>query len=388
MVKYDLVYNRKRIINKDGKALIQIRCYHKKKYTYLSSEIRIEQKHWDEVNQLIKKTHPHAGLFNRQLREQIQSFEEFEIEMMKVGKDFNVSMLKTLLGDPDHTFTFNHFVKNEIEMNSFKLNTVKQHRGFLNKLNGFNASLLFSDIDLELLQRFEQHLIMQQLHTNSIAREFKNFRKFLNVAIDKGYFKLEDYPFRKFKIKKKPTSKTFLLKNELERIENLDLSHDNELSYIRDLYLFGAFTGLRFSDVMSLSKKDITMMNDITYVNKRMNKTSNFVQLPLNLLFEGKPLKIINQYQDVSRETLFQPFTNQHVNRILKVIGSMTEITKKLSYHSSRHTFATYLLNEGLAMESVQKLMGHTSILQTQEYAKLLNITVENQLKGLYGMAS
>ena len=119
-----------------------------------------------------------------------------------------------------------------------------------------------------------------------------------------------------------------------------------------------------------------------------MNKTSNFVQLPLNLLFEGKPLKIINQYQDVSRETLFQPFTNQHVNRILKVIGSMTEITKKLSYHSSRHTFATYLLNEGLAMESVQKLMGHTSILQTQEYAKLLNITVENQLKGLYGMAS
>ena len=220
MVKYDLIYNRKGIINKDGKALIQIRCYHKKKYTYLSSEIRIEEKHWDETNQLIKKTHRNSGLFNRKLREQIQQFEEFEIEVMKSGKQFNVSMLKSLMGDPDHSFTFNHFVKNEIEMNSFKENTVKQHQGFLNKLNGFNTSVLFSDINLEFLQRFEQQLMMQQLHTNSIAREFKNFRKFLNVAIDKGYYKLEDYPFRKFKIKKKPTNKVFLLKEELERIEN------------------------------------------------------------------------------------------------------------------------------------------------------------------------
>ena len=387
MVQYDFVYNRKGRINKNGKALVQIRCYYEKKYKFLSTEIRVKPEHWDSDKGEVHKKYPRAGVLNRHIREQVQKLEDFEIDLISKGKKFNFGMLEPVLNGPSSTITFNQFVKNELEISSIRESSKKQQKVFMNKLNEFNSKTQFDEINLEFLQRFEKFLYSKGLNTNSVGKEFKNFRKFVNLAIDKEMIPLDKYPFRKFKIKTKPTNKVHLTEDEVNRIKNLELEVNSEIEFIRDLYLVGIYTGLRFSDIVNLRNEDIKKIEGETLIEKRMQKTENFIRIPISKLFEGKAKTIINKYVDEKNTHVFQSYSNQHVNRILKVIGHMANIQKKIAFHSSRHTFATLLLNKGLRIEIVSKLMGHSNIQQTQEYANLLNITVDKALAELYAKA-
>jgi integrase len=142
---------------------------------------------------------------------------------------------------------------------------------------------------------------------------------------------------------------------------------------------------LRFSDLLNLKEENLHQDgNDSTYLKLKMQKTKDFIFLPVQSLYEGKPLNLLCKYINNDKEFILPQLTNQHVNRSLKIIGRLANTSKPITFHMSRHTFGTDLLNKGLPIESVQKLMGHKKLQQTQEYAKLLNLTVIKQLNQVF----
>jgi site-specific recombinase XerD len=383
MVQYDFVYNRKKKLNRDGKSLVQLRCYKHGKSKYYGTDVRIQPEYWDNEKHVVKKRHPKAPLLNRLLREKMGKYEQFELDMMSHDKPFQMHMFDVIDKVNNTRFTFNEFAAVELDVSSIRNSTKRQQRVFLNKINEFKPNSSFEEIDIDYCQKFEGFLKMKGLNPNSIAKEFKNFKKFVNLAINKGYIKLENYPFRKFKVKTVPTRKVFLGVDEVNSLELLELSYEEELEEIRDIYLFGVYTGLRFSDILDLSCNNLKEQNNEPWLEVKMNKTNSYVLLPICLLSDGKPKFLIDKYKKKGRSTIFRRYTNQHVNRTLKALAKMANINKRLSFHSSRHTFGTGLLNQGLPIESVQKLMGHSSIAQTMEYAELLGTTIEKQLRNL-----
>lgn len=131
-------------------------------------------------------------------------------------------------------------------------------------------------------------------HTNTIAKHMKHLKRYINVAINKGYLGLEKYAFRKYKIKMVASSHTHLLPEELERLEQLSL--DGKYSKYRktlDAFLFCCYAGLRFSDFTNLTYDNIQSIGKKTWLMYTSVKTGIEVRLPLYLLFNGKALLIL-----------------------------------------------------------------------------------------------
>lgn len=382
MLQYGLIHNRKGIIGKDGKALIQIRAYDRKRYKFLSTEIRIESKQWDKEKMKVNANHAQYIKLNRILESKISRLEDYEISLASQGKECSLNMIEQFHLNGKVTITFNEFVDYELKNSTLSSGTIRQQKVFYNKLNEFSPNTVFSQIDYDFCCRFEKFLVDKKLHQNSIAKEFKNFKKFVNLAVAKDYMEVGKNPFLKYKVKSVPSKKIHLTSEELNRIEELEFT-DWELENARDIYLFGAYTGLRYGDISSLKKSDIIKLEDGSWnLDIRMRKTSNLLLLPLHKLFNGRPKELIQKHNEFHKhsEKCFKCYSNEHQNRLLKLIAKLANIDKRLAFHSSRHSFGTNLLNHGIRIEVVQGLMGHTKIQQTQEYAQLLNISVNREL--------
>ena len=179
--------------------------------------------------------------------------------------------------------------------------------------------------------------------------------------------RLRQDPFAGIKISKKAKDVEFLTEEEVRMIQNRPL-HCDRLEKVRDLFLFQCFTGLAYADMAKLTKEDF-MANQMgqTYIKKERCKTR--VQFIAVLLPEA--LKVAEKY-DYELPVL----SNQKYNAYLKEIASLCGITKPLHTHIGRHTAATYLLNKGLSLETVAKILGHSSTSITKHYAKLLDNSV------------
>jgi site-specific recombinase XerD len=227
-------------------------------------------------------------------------------------------------------------------------------------------------LDFERLLRNHQPLDHQKrLHTNGIMKHVERFRKMINLAVTMEW--IEKDPFLKHKKKKDKVQREYLSKEELQRIEQKSFKIER-LEQVKDLFLFSCYTGLSYIDVMNLKPSQIVKGNDGEYwLMTSRQKTSNMVKIPLLPM----PVQLIEKYANdpkvVARKALLPNISNQKLNSYLKEIADVCDITKLLTYHIARHTFATTVtLTNGVPMESVSRMLGHTSLRTTQIYAKVI----------------
>jgi site-specific recombinase XerD len=148
--------------------------------------------------------------------------------------------------------------------------------------------------------------------------------------------------------------------------------------------MFSVYTGLRYSDVFSLQKKDIVSIGGNDWLIKTMEKTDESVRIPIYTIFDGKPTQILNKYRNFGSIFCFEHLTNQHCNRQLKEICTLAKIeNKNITFHVARHTTATYLLYKGVSITTVQKILGHKKLATTQIYGHIMDATIENELKAV-----
>jgi len=236
-------------------------------------------------------------------------------------------------------------------------------------------------IDYKFIQDFDLFLLNQKtypgaeatLKRNTASKHHSRIRTILIRARNEGL--INRNPYEQFKLKKSPSNRTYLTKEELEAITKHDLQKNTSLIKVRDIFIFSVYTGLRFVDAQKLTMDRIHKTNEGKYsISIIQEKTGEVLTIPLL----EPAIKIIEKYNDSSERAVFNrvlpTFSNQKLNIYLKVIANTVGITKTLSHHVARHTCATtVLLNNEVPMEVVSKWLGHTSIKTTQIYGKITN---------------
>ncbi len=378
-IRYRLVYNRQKKLNKQGTALVQIEAYLNERKAYFKTNVYLKPECWSrEGAQVIN--HPQSNELNAMLYEHILELQAIELGYWKRGIDATLSALKEAVKKGiKPSVSFIKFAKTVVENSDRKQSTKDNIFTTLTLLREFRTIIDFTDITYTFLKDFEQFLRNRNLQTNTINKHMRQLKTLVNEAINQGYISQEAYPFKKYKIKKEVKEHHFLVPDELEKLEKLKLPVErNNNQHVLDAFLFCCYVGLRFSDFKQLTYKNLVSIDGNEWLCLNSIKTGVKLNIPLYLLFNGKALRILHKYDSI--EALASLGCNSDTNRILTKLGNMAEIDKKFTFHTSRHTCATLLVHQGVPITTVQKLLGHTSVKTTQIYSEIMNETIINDL--------
>lgn len=379
-IVYNLVYNRKKCLNKKGMALVQVEAYLGRKKKYFSTKVYLKPEQWDN-KKLIVKNHPNADALNRLIYEFVATIEKKELELWQQGKRISLELLKNALTTQENNSSFISFFRQEVMNSSLKDSTKRNHLSTLILLQEFKKDIVFSDLTFEFISSFEYFLQLKGYHINTIAKHMKHLKRHVNIAINKEYIEIQKYAFRKYKIKTIENKHTHLVPEELERLENLILSDRYvKLQKSLDAFLFCCYAGMRYSDFINLSSENIVDINQETWLIYKSVKTGTEVRLPLYLLFSGKGITILNKYKD-NLEDFFHLRDNSNINKDLIIITRLAGLSKRISFHTARHTNATLLIYNGINITTVQKLLGHKSVKTTQIYTNVMDMTIIHDLE-------
>ena len=380
-ISYNLVFNRKKRLNKRGMALVQVEAYLNRKKMYFSTKIYLKPEQWDAKRKMVKN-HPNANVLNRMLYENIAAIEQTELGLWQQGKSISLDLLKNSIDKPlSNGRSFLTFFKEEIANSSLKESTRQNHLSTLELLQEFKKEVLFTDLTFEFVSSFDNYLQSKGYHLNTIAKHMKHLKRYINVAINKEYMDIQKYAFRKYKIKSIEGSHTHLAPEELHKFENLQLTgRYTRLQKTKDAFLFCCYAGLRYSDFTNLTSANIVEFHQETWIIYKSVKTGMVVSLPLYLFFEGKGIQILQRYKD-DLNSFFKLKDNSNINKELNILAGLAKIDKRVSFHTARHTNATLLLYNGANITTVQKLLGHKSVKTTQVYANIMDITVVRDLE-------
>ena len=378
-IRYRLVYNRKKHLNKQGTALVQIEASLNQRKIYFKTNLYIKPEHWDKrTSQVIG--HPQANDLNSMLFEFVLYLQGIELALWKRGVPATLSLLKDAMKkNRPINITFPIFAKEYVQHSDRRESTKENLFTTITVLQEFRPGLDFKDITYTFLKDFEVYLREKGNGINTVAKHLRQLRTLVNEAINQGYIHADAYPFRKFKIKQEKGSHEFLTPDELKKLENLEV-HDLKLRHVLDAFLFCCYVGLRFSDFCQLTPSNFIRVNGKRWLHFKSIKTGIELRLPLHLLFEGKALAILDRNCITEFASLG---SNSEVNKALSVITSMARIKKHVTYHVARHTCATLLIHQGVPITTVQKLLGHTSVKTTEIYSEILSSTILRDLKAI-----
>ena len=183
-------------------------------------------------------------------------------------------------------------------------------------------------------------------------------------------------PFAQFHISPNIKEREYLTEEEVKTLMSHEFA-DAKLSYIRDIFVFASFTALSFVDIKELTTDDIVEVNDEKWILSKRHKT----KVPFQVKLLDIPLQIIKRYEEFQTDKFVFPNLNywsicKPLKRMIKECG----ITKDISFHCSRHGFATLALSKGMPIESVSRVLGHTNIVTTQLYAKITTQKIDHDL--------
>ena len=357
---------RKDFQKKDGSSPICLILTIDRKKKRFSLNHSIQINYWDNKSQLVKSAYPDANKLNLLLKSYKKRagdiIYKYELEHKPLTFDLFESEFKH--ADSKCFYTFIENENNTYKNRAVNVDcTIASYESLLSKLKKFRSSLTFRDITTSFLSSYEGYMRNKlNNNQNTIHKSLKFIRTFVNRAIRQGL--MEDYPFKNYQLKTSNTSREFLT---FEELNGLDLYLPKPIPSFHRKYLhifiFCCHTGLRYQDVRMLKYGHI----DGGSLRITMHKTKDEVSVPLT----KRAIELMgNGGKD---ELVFKVPTNQVLNKHLKQVLINAGIEKKLSFHSSRHTFATVGITLGIPIEVISKLLGHKELKTTQIYAKVVD---------------
>ena len=371
-VKYKFVFNRKNRLNKDGKAIIQLRLTKGSTQKYISTGIYITPNCWDGTSNV--KRHPNKIEINKFLNDFKDRIEKHEYTQLSWGKELDFNRLNDILNDtPEGDFIA--FFEDEIGKSARSYNTLRNYRLCLSYLRKFNQIKNFADLTYKNIDDFDTFLKHLKLKKTTIHKQHVVIKLFIRKATDLEILKYEQNPYLKFKPDaSRSTVRRYLTNEEFKSIEDKAL-HVDRLNKIRDLFLFSCYTGLAYTDLAKFSKNNIVLEEGIEWIVITRTKTGSPSYIPI-----FPQAKMLLEKYDYKMPVI----SNQKTNAFLKEVQILCDIKQNLNFHMARHTFATTVtLSQGVPIETVSKMLGHSNIRVTQIYAKILKSKIKKDTEAL-----
>ncbi len=379
----------------DGTAPVALRITHKQKTKYIWLKRYINPKNWDANRQKAKGMSKAANELNvliNKLKSNYQSIvDELEVNRNTYTLQDIADVIEIKQNEKEQ-ICFHTYLDNFITTNPDKLQfgTLKKYKTLQSHLKNYAPSLSFDDISPSFLSNFENHLKDEhKLRINSVHSLMKNIRKLMVKEYNLGT--ISDHPFKKYKLKTETTKRDYLTADEIQTIEDYQPTNPSQ-QIAKDLFVFALYTGLRFSDICFITPDNIiTNNNDDGTTNYKIYFTMSKTGEPISFKLPNSAITILKKYNltddsqfifpvinlppDSTNDRLInkKESRNAYINKILKEIAAAVEIKKNVSFHISRHSFATKALTLGINMEVVSKLLGHADLKTTQIYAKIVD---------------
>ena len=260
--------------------------------------------------------------------------------------------------------------------------TLKKHESVLKHLEDFGIryrgkkDISFSELDENFISDFCNYLMDECKLSRSTAWVYHiPLKRLTAVAFSRGIIK--NNPFALFHLAPDVKARSFLTESELQQMMNVSLK-GKVPNLARDLFVFSCWTGLSYVDIKNLTREQLVEhKGDLWIVSKRQKTNKPF---QIKLLEPAR--EILTKYEKKRRRCkdphIFKTGCYDYLNDKLKDVVRACGIDKKISFHCARHTFATMALNNGMSLESVSQILGHSSIKTTQLYARITISKLEN----------
>jgi integrase len=384
MASFSIELNSKPVRN-TGEYTLLLRITIHRKHARIKLNYAIQKKHFNpnpKEYKYVRTSNPKHAVINNHIDSKIQEAKDVisELERKKLTVTANTIKTKMLKPEALSFLEYANRLATIIKDNNHIAN-YKKYNTVILKLTEYrnNEDINFDEITPSFLSAFEAHLIKLGNNLNTVNSNFRTIRAIYYKAIEKGYVDQSKNPFFTFKLKLNTPIKDRLNAEEIQKIELLDLSGDNIIDNIRNAFLFSFYNaGIRISDMLQLTWDNI-QNGKLVY---KMYKTNRIHSLKL----KDKPMAILDKYKGRNESYIFPFFSDKYdysdpeflfkqigaktaiINKYLKYIASRAGITKKITTHTARHSFADIARQKTDNIYNLSKALGHSSLKVTEAY--------------------
>ena len=355
-----VVFDRKHQATKQKAALVQVEILFERKRKYISTGVKVFAGQWKDKTMVTGRMD--AMDLNERISLIMANIREFINKLIKEKKPFSFHEFQKIVDSKSlECNSFLDFVRERIELRQVRETTKRQHRAMLRRLTEFGIIKSFEDLtvkNINLLDDYERKFTSMQ---TTVYDFHKRVRFYVKEAMQLDL--IDKNPYDKFEVKRgKYRVRKPLTNDELMKITDCNIP-DQSISNVRDCFMFCRWTGLAYVDLLKFDFKNVENLNGSYYISDTRTKTDT----PYKLMLLSPAIEILKKHNYV-----LPTMTNQQFNLRLKVLASYAGINRKLTSHLARHTFATWVLSQGIPIETLSKMLGHSDIKTTQIYAKVL----------------
>lgn len=378
--------------NKKGLSPIEVSITTNGKRIYFCTGKHIPAADWNKEKQVVKGKNEEAQLINGYLIQLRNKIYQKEIELLQKGYLITAELLKEAITDKVEALNEKTLLEvleeHNTERKAMVGKTVAPATYWVFEYTGRlfkefiqqryeRKDLYLREVNLGFIQGFHAFLLGEKkMGQNSCGKHLKFLKKLLNLAVANSYISYN--PVNAYKVEREPVEIDFLDEEELRKIINFDTPLPR-LERAKDMFLFGCFTGLSYIDIKTLTPEHFEKDSaGRIWIKKRRVKTGVLSRIPLLPIAK----LILDKYKGGDKLLPIQDPAD--VNKYLKDIAILCEIKKRITFHTSRHTFAsTVTLANNISLEVVSKMLGHTNTRMTTHYAKLIDKCIGEQMDKL-----
>ncbi|MAZ29264.1 MAG: recombinase [Cytophagaceae bacterium] len=389
-----LFYIKKSKADKNGKTNIYLRMTLDGRRTEFSVHRKIRIDWWNSKTQGAMGNSPEAQNINRHLsilknkvysiqqnfENQNEHYTVTDLRDVLLGKDKSKKMLLEIF--QEHNDKVDSLIGKDFAAGTAeRYRTCKKHVSDFIKKKYKKNDIPVQEVDYKFITGLEYYLkTTRKCAHNSAIKYITNFKKIIRIAHANDW--IDKDPFLHWKGKLKIVEREFLSEEEIQKIIDLNLKMER-LDQVRDIFIFCCFTGLAYADVKKLKRGDIRIgIDGGQWIKTKRSKTDTRSNIPI-LPIANTIIEKYHENETLKEKDLVLPvLSNQKMNAYIKEIATLARISKNLTFHLARHTFATTVtLTNGVPIESVSKMLGHTNLKTTQHYAKILDMKVSQDMQ-------
>lgn len=375
MITDSVVFDRCKRAVKGKTGPVEIRITIDRKSYYFGTGVKILKSEWFAGSVIDR---PDADLLNHRIRIVREKVMQEINECLEHDMPIDAEQIRKYVWNtqPGKNDAMLQWMENQINLLRHREGTMRHYATLMLRLRECQIMTRWQDVTMDNLYKFDSWLhelrgrAGRKVGDNTVYNYHKCMKALLSRAVRAGVIQANPYDKLRGAFHRGDRETVeYLTEEELHRIEALELQAGTPLANARDLFVFQAYTGLSYSDAQAFDIKNYRMEDGmLTYIGERIKTGVPYVS---RLLPPAVEILTRHGWQ-VPR------MDNSDYNRNLKGIGIAAGIATPLHSHIARHTFATYMLSQGVSLDSVSVMVGHTNVVQTRRYAKTLASTVKN----------